>query len=140
MRAGDNRRRGAALVEFAILVPVFVLVVMGIVEYGQFLYAKQAVTLAAREACRIAVLPGTTKEQAIGRAYNVLSEAGISSFQITFDPDPPTSASDGDPITVTVLVDFDQISWLGSPMYLDGVEIRATAVMRREWIDGVNGS
>ncbi len=140
MRGNGRDRRGAALVEFAILVPVFLVVLFGIVEYGQFLYVKQSVTLAAREACRIVVLPGTTKEQAIGRAYNVLSEAGISNFSITFDPDPPTSASDGDPITVTVEVDFSQISWLGTPMYLDGVNIRATAVMRREWIDGVNGS
>jgi len=140
MQGANPYRKGSALVEFAVLVPVFLVVVLGIIEYGQFLYTQQAVTLAAREACRIIVLPGTTKEQAIGRAYNVLNEAGINSFSITFDPDPPTSAANGDPITVTVAVDFDQISWFGAPMYLTGAEVRATAVMRREWIDGIDGS
>lgn len=129
----QTSRRATALVEFAVLLPVLFLVLFGIVEYGQFLFAEQSVVLAAREACRIAVLPGTTKEQAIARAANVLTEAGIDQFTITFDPDPPSTAVNGAPVRVEVEAEFDQVSWLGVPMFLQGTKLRGAATMRREW-------
>ncbi len=131
--ANAPNRRATALVEFAVLLPILFLVLFGIIEYGQFLYAQQSVTLAAREACRIAILPGTTKAQATARAANVLSQAGISNFSISFDPDPPSSASNGAPVRVDVEAEFSQISWLGIPIFLNGTTLRGTAVMRREW-------
>ncbi len=49
--AGD---RGAAAVEFALLLPVLLLVVFGIIDFGRALNAQITLTQAAREGARLA--------------------------------------------------------------------------------------
>jgi Flp pilus assembly protein TadG len=50
--------RGAAAVEFAILVPIFIVIVFGIVDFGLMFYSKTVITNAAREGARTASLSG----------------------------------------------------------------------------------
>jgi Flp pilus assembly protein TadG len=60
--------RGTALVEFAFVVVVLVLVMFGIIEYARFLFLFQVADNAAREGARYAVVhtgDGTTKQQVI---------------------------------------------------------------------------
>jgi hypothetical protein len=62
-----------------------------------------------------------------------LSSGGIDLLDgdITVSPDPATAAF-GEPITVSLSVDFKDVSWLPAPMYLKEVEMAASSVMRRE--------
>jgi hypothetical protein len=50
--------RGAALVEFALIVPFLLVVIGGIVDFAFLFQRYQVVTNAAREGARLAVLPG----------------------------------------------------------------------------------
>ena len=50
--------RGAAAVEFALLVPIFLVIVFGVVDFGLMLYSKTVITNAAREGARRASLSG----------------------------------------------------------------------------------
>ena len=50
---------GAELVEFALVLPVLLLVFGGIIDFGLLLQRQQVVTNAAREGARLAVLPAT---------------------------------------------------------------------------------
>lgn len=66
-------RRAAALVEFAFIAVVLVLILFGILEYGRFLFMMQVATNAAREGARYAVVhtgDGTTKQQVIDEVTN----------------------------------------------------------------------
>jgi Flp pilus assembly protein TadG len=49
---------GAQLVEFALVLPLLLLVVLGIAEFGFIFQRYEVITNAAREGARIAVLPG----------------------------------------------------------------------------------
>lgn len=49
-----TNRRGSNIVEFALLFPLYVGFVMGIVDYGWLTYQKSAVTAATQEGCRSA--------------------------------------------------------------------------------------
>jgi Flp pilus assembly protein TadG len=49
---------GAELVEFALVLPVLLLVFGGIIDFGMLLQRQQVITNAAREGARLAVLPG----------------------------------------------------------------------------------
>jgi len=49
---------GAELVEFALVLPMLLLVFGGIVDFGMLLQRQQVVTNAAREGARLGVLPG----------------------------------------------------------------------------------
>ena len=54
-RSTDDRR-GQTLVEAALVLPLFILVVMGIIVFGIGLFYQQQVTTAAREAARYAAI------------------------------------------------------------------------------------
>jgi Flp pilus assembly protein TadG len=51
-----NRDRGAAAVEFALVLPVLLLVLCGIIDFGRALHAQVVLTQAAREGARLAAL------------------------------------------------------------------------------------
>lgn len=47
-------RRGQALVEFALIIPIFLLIVFGIVDVGRYVYMNSVLSQAAREGARVA--------------------------------------------------------------------------------------
>jgi Flp pilus assembly protein TadG len=51
-----SRDRGAAAVEFAVLLPVLLLLVFGLIDFGRALNAQITLTQAAREGARLAAL------------------------------------------------------------------------------------
>ena len=50
-----RRNRGAALVEFAIILPLLLVILIGILEFGLLFYNKQIITNASREAARAGI-------------------------------------------------------------------------------------
>lgn len=62
---------GAELIEYALVLPMLLLVVLGIAEFGFMFQRYEVITNAAREGARIAVLPGysTTDVQNRVSAY-----------------------------------------------------------------------
>ena len=55
-----RRRRGATTVEFAVVAPMFFLFLFGLFGFGRAVMIQQALSNAAREGVRKAVLPTTT--------------------------------------------------------------------------------
>jgi len=53
-----QEERGAALVEFALALPLLLVVLAGIVDFGFVLQRYEVITNAAREGARLATLPG----------------------------------------------------------------------------------
>jgi Flp pilus assembly protein TadG len=51
-----NPQRGAAAVEFALVLPLFMALLMGTIDFGYFFYSTQIVTNAAREGARAGTL------------------------------------------------------------------------------------
>lgn len=120
--------------EFAVVAPLFFLLILGMVEFGRMMMVQQVLTNASREGARIAVLDNTTTADVRAAVESYLSNGTISGATVTITPDPPNSAGYGQPVTVTVSVPFDQVSWLPSPMFLGGNTLEATTVMRRETV------
>jgi Flp pilus assembly protein TadG len=131
-RSYRRNRRAAAAVEFAIVAPVFFLLVLGMIEYGRMVMVQQVITNASREGARRAVLDGATTSEVTTVVNDYLASGSISGATVTVTPDPPSDAEFGDPVTVSVSIPFSQVSWLPSPMYLGGKTLVATTVMRRE--------
>ncbi len=129
-----RNRGGAAAVEFAVVAPLFFLMVLGMIEFGRMIMVQQVITNASREGARMAVLDGATTAGVRTAVQNYLQGASIRDAVVAVNPDPPTSAGYGAPVTVTVSVNFNQVSWLPSPMFLGGQTLTATTAMRRETV------
>ncbi|MBI3838037.1 MAG: pilus assembly protein [Planctomycetia bacterium] len=130
--SGLCHRRGAAVVEFAVVAPVFFLLVFGMIEYGRLVMVQQILTNAAREGARVGVLDNSTTSDVTTACNRYLSSANIQNATIAVSPSPPSSAPAGGPVSVTVSVGFNQVSWLPSPLFLGGTTMTFTATMRRE--------
>lgn len=131
-RSCRRYRRGAAVVEFALISPVFFLLIFGMVEYGRMVMVQQILTNAAREGARMGVLDGATTAEVQNSVNTYLTGASISGATTTVSPNPPSSAAYGAPVTVTITIPFTAVSWLPAPMYLGGRTLTASSVMRRE--------
>ncbi len=54
----QRMRRGQAMVEFAIVAPIFLLILFGIIDFGRYVYYVQVLNNAAREGTRYAIVHG----------------------------------------------------------------------------------
>ena len=59
---GRSRARGQGLVEFALVLPVFMVILIGMVDLGRAIWANNAVANSAREAARFASVHGGSCE------------------------------------------------------------------------------
>jgi Flp pilus assembly protein TadG len=55
-----HRGRGQSLVEFALVLPIFLLMLMGIVDAGRLIYTYNTVSNAARDGARVAIVNQST--------------------------------------------------------------------------------
>jgi Flp pilus assembly protein TadG len=121
-------------VEFAVVAPLFFLLILGMVEFGRMMMVQQIITNASREGARVAVLDNTTTSDVTTAVQNYLTGGSVQGATVTVVPDPPNTAGYGQPVTVTVRIAFNEVSWLPSPMFLGSKTLEASTVMRRETV------
>jgi Flp pilus assembly protein TadG len=76
-------QRGAQLVEFALVLPVLLLVLAGILDMGFMFKDFQVVTNAAREGARMAALPGWSTSLVTARVNSYLAAGGLQGSATT---------------------------------------------------------
>jgi Flp pilus assembly protein TadG len=130
------KRRGASAVEFAIVAPVFFLMIFGMIEYGRLVMVQQILTNATREGARRAVLQDATTSTVKTVVRNYLTNASINgdnpNLSINVTPEPQTATAADESITVSLSLPFKDVSWLPAPMFLKATTLNASSVMRRE--------
>lgn len=103
LRNKKNARRGAAIVEMAIVGPAFLFVLFTVMEFGHYYMTVNLLNGAADQAARLGVTDGVTSAQVMAKAMEVAS-SGMPNSDVTvsvkngdvFDdqPDMPTDPSD----------------------------------------------
>ena len=127
-----DSRRGAAAVELAVVTPVLLILVLGIIESGQAISVRQSMLDAARGACRLATLENVTNQQALDQIDAAMSTARISQFSATVSPTPLTSANKGDLVSVQISANFNDVSWLPIPNYFAGLTLTGACSLPHE--------
>lgn len=102
LRTKPNNRKGAALVELAVCLPVLMILILGSIEATGAIFVRQALTTAAYEAAREASRTGSTTATATARGQAVLDARRIRNSTISFTPADISSASRGSLITIQV--------------------------------------
>ncbi len=134
-------QKGVAAVEFAIILPVLMIIIFGIIEFGLLLYGKQVITNASREGARAGVVVGVSRVDDAGIlevmdryiAANLVTFGSTPSLNITIDPVDRTDMDFGDELTVTVTYDYDFLVLPNFVASLTGMQtLVATTVMKME--------
>ena len=147
VRKKRNGEQGAAAIEFALVLPLLIILFFGIIECSIILYDKAVITNASREGARVGIVyrfdpsntgganhPGDTEIENTINNYiqnHLISLGAPSTAQIPT----PTRTGDaaGDILTVTVNYNYhflvlpDFITTLTGP-----ISLSATTVMRME--------
>lgn len=123
------RKRGAALVEFAVVLPLLLVLLFGIIEFGWVFMVRQTLSSAAREGCRMAVLKTATATMVQDRVREVMEPTGFAegaSWTMT--------ASDIDDAlqTVTVSIPINDVALTGGFILHGGYDLSGTCSMRKE--------
>lgn len=111
-------QHGAAAVEFALILPVLMMLLLGIVEYGSVYNAQITLTSAAREAAREASLRmsgGDAEAEVLAAAGSAAAAAavGLDADLLTIDiPAAADSCSSATSIEVTVSYQYTSITGL----------------------------
>ena len=119
-----QRRRGATLVEFALVVPVFFLFIFALVDIGRGMMVSSLLTNAARVGCRTAVVPDKSTGDVKAVVDDLLKEQGIKSATVTVKVNgaakDASTARAKDGITVGVAVPVQEVTWLPSSWFVVG--------------------
>lgn len=133
-----RRGRGAAAAELAIVLPILLLAILGMLEFGRAFMIEQILTNAAREGARRAIIPSTSNSDVTTLVDNYLVDAslGAKSRQVVI------LNSSGDKIadlrsvaphsivTIQVSVPHNEVGLIGA--YLGGTTLSARCSMRKE--------
>lgn len=130
-KRGDSRRaRAAAVVEFAVVLPLLLTILFGIIEYGWVFMVRQTLQTAAREGCRQSVLQTSVSPytNVTDRVTTVMAPTGLTTYTITM-----THATAGSPVEiVTISVPYDDVSLMGGFFGTHAYDLAGTCSMRKE--------
>lgn len=130
-RRGGRRARATALVEFAVVLPLLLTILFGIIEYGWTFMVLQTLQNAAREGCRISVLqtstePYTDVETRIGQ---VLGPTGLTTYSTVMEHADGFSTCDE---TINITVPREDVSLLGGFFGSYTNDLVGSCTMRKE--------
>jgi Flp pilus assembly protein TadG len=130
---------GAELIEFALVFPLLLFVVLGIIDFGFLFQRFEVVTNAAREGARVAVLPGYSDADVQTRVNQYLTAGGLTGPSTTSVGAPQLLPVGGLCVTlrpVTVAYPYTYSFIGGIAGYFGGSftnkTLRATVAMRNE--------
>jgi len=140
MRRGQTQTHqdGASAVEMALLLPVLLLMLFAIIDYGRFFYLKSMAASVAADAARKASLPGVEDAEVIALVLAELnnpSNADPAGYGLDVTPQVtigPTPRSSGDMVSVNIQYPFDPLllpQFLGMTLFPDDITAGGSAMV-----------
>jgi Flp pilus assembly protein TadG len=113
-RYGEKKERGQAMVEFVLVLPVFLLLVFAIVDFGMGFHAWLTVTNSAREGARFGAVRASSADitQRVQDTADTLDQANMTVTVTNAQGDP------GESVVVDVDYDYTLITPLDSVLGL----------------------
>ena len=138
-----ERRRGQAVVEFALILPVLLLLVFAVTEFGRAYSVVHNLTNAAREAAKVAALPDSDETDVSDSVDAFLEHVGLpqglwTTSVVVRDSEGSVraggldDAETGDRVSVTIDYDFEVVSGTIIPSFQGTVALHGNCVFRHE--------
>jgi Flp pilus assembly protein TadG len=124
-----RRKRGLAILEMALILPLLFLLVMGVIEYGWLFFKNQQVAAAARTACRFGITAPATTAETLAMCDTLMTQANLGSSGYT-KTSTPCEVLAGTFVTVTITVPYSNIKLTGFPLPLPTNLVGATTMAK----------
>lgn len=138
IRTAWERQEGQSLVEFALILPVFLILLFGVIEFGLLLYNQHVITNASREGARYGIVVRAPRRTAA--EITAVVDTYCADHMVTFGPETPpttnvafTTQSFGDDLTVEVTFHYDFLllpNFIAN--FMGGTDLRAHTTMKYE--------
>jgi Flp pilus assembly protein TadG len=124
-----RRRRGTTTVEFAICLPLVLLLFFGALEFSRINMLRHTIAQAAYEGARRGIVPGATADQVRTAATDVLDSISATSY--TIDVVPSTLAPETTQVTVSISLPLPENCWVPS-VFFSSSTVSKSFTMERE--------
>ncbi|KOA19235.1 TadE-like protein [Clostridium homopropionicum DSM 5847] len=125
-----KNQKGQALVEFAIVLPILLMLVMGIIQFGMMLNSYLAIENASREGARAGIVGSTDAEI---ESLIIASSPSLNPADLTVSLTPSeANRRSGDTLTVTVTYNYKFTIPIISSLFNNGKMITGQTSMRIE--------
>lgn len=121
--------KGASMVEFALVLPIMILLLLGIIDFGRVFHAYLTIDHAGREAARVASI-GKFSEvvgTAVTKSGNLITENDV-----TVDYSDSEKKSRGSTVEVKINYEIKFLTPIIQPFFGDGFKLQDTTTMRIE--------
>lgn len=122
-------RRGAHIVEMALVLPILIMIVFGIIEFARANQIRQTVKQAAYEGARAGITMDASVTSVQTAANSILTSVGITGGTVTVTPNPITSSTQF--VTVTVSANAAANGWF-MKYFTAGQNITAAVTLESE--------
>jgi len=121
-------KNGQSIIEFALILPILLLVLFGITEFGRAIMVTNVLNTASREGARLAAVSPVGDSLSVrGRVVQVLQAANITAKEITIQFFLAEKS-----VEVTVTTDFEVLSGGILDPFIGTFELKGKTVMRYE--------
>ncbi len=133
-RVGKRSDRGVVTIEMAIALPLLLLLILGVIEYGWMFLKNQGVTNTARNTARVAARYDVTDAEIQAALTSAIAAAGLSTsgYTMVMNPVDTSVLTPGESLSVTVSVPYANIELIGVPFLPTPANLTATVTMAKE--------
>jgi Flp pilus assembly protein TadG len=124
-----NQRTGVTAVEFAFVLPVFIILLAVAFEFGRLNIIRHTADNAAYEAARYAMVPGATPAEAVAKANSLLNVVSTRGATVTVNP--AILGPETEEVVVTIDIPMSQNGWF-LPRFSTTKTIRSQSRMKTE--------
>ena len=128
-RLQRNQRTGVTAVEFAFVLPVFILFLAVAFEFGRLNIIRHTADNAAYEAARYVMVPGATSAEAVAKANSLLNVVSTRGATVTVNP--AILGPETEEVVVTIDIPMSQNGWF-LPRFSTTKTIRSQSRMKTE--------
>jgi Flp pilus assembly protein TadG len=119
-----NERHGASLVEFCLVIPIYIVIFFGMIDIARGFMVKALLDNAARVGCRTGSLQGKSNADVLASIKSTFAGQGINGTTATITVNgnavDVSSALSGDIVRVVITVPVGNVTWLPGTGFLTG--------------------
>ena len=132
LRHRSASRQGVAATEFAVCLPIMMLLLLAMIESCTMIFLKQSLTVTAYEGVRTALEECAVGTDVQSTCQQILTDRRIQGATVTINPPNFEALSPGEYIEVAVSAQADSNSVLPGSFF-SGKTLTATATMMKEF-------